>query len=526
MAVDGYLLRILADAYEDFARRVAAGTELVGATKEEQARNYILTQAPRSFRLAQIVDALPDISQATIRNALDDSSRGALSRSGADAARAGRARTSRRAARRSAGLDSPRADRVAADGRGRRGAARARARRARRRARCSCVEAMKMQHEVVAPEAGVVRELAVAVGEQVAEGAALLRVEAATATARARRPTPSGMDGCDDDPRRPRRGRSSADAARSTTPPPERGREAPRDAGSAPRARTSPTCATPAVRRVRRAGRSPRSARAAAREELIERTPGRRHGGRHRHASTARADARCACWPTTTRCSPARRAMRNHRRPTACSSWPSAAGCRSCCSPRAAAGGPGDTDMPDRRRPRRADASTPSRGCRGLVPRVGIVVRPLLRRQRRAARLLRRHDRDRRTRNIGMGGPAMIEGGGLGSFTPEEVGPIDVQAPQRRDRRAWSTTRPRRWRVAQALPRATSRARGAELALRRPARCCARVVPENRLRVYDVRARASTPLADDGLGAASCAAASARGIVTALRAASRAGRSA
>jgi Fic family protein len=67
----GYLLRVLADAYDDFARRVAAGTELVGTTKEEQARNYILTQAPRTFRFAQIVDALPDISQATIRNALD-----------------------------------------------------------------------------------------------------------------------------------------------------------------------------------------------------------------------------------------------------------------------------------------------------------------------------------------------------------------------------------------------------------------------------------------------------------------------
>ncbi len=29
--------------------------------------------------------------------------------------------------------------------------------------------------------------------------------------------------------------------------------------------------------------------------------------------------------------------------------------------------------------------------------------------------------------NIGMGGPAMIEGGGLGKFAPEEIGPIDVQ---------------------------------------------------------------------------------------------------
>jgi acetyl-CoA carboxylase carboxyltransferase component len=31
--------------------------------------------------------------------------------------------------------------------------------------------------------------------------------------------------------------------------------------------------------------------------------------------------------------------------------------------------------------------------------------------------------------NIGMGGPAMIEGGGLGVFRPEEVGPISVQVP-------------------------------------------------------------------------------------------------
>ena len=29
--------------------------------------------------------------------------------------------------------------------------------------------------------------------------------------------------------------------------------------------------------------------------------------------------------------------------------------------------------------------------------------------------------------NIGMGGPAMIEGGGLGVFEPTAVGPIDVQ---------------------------------------------------------------------------------------------------
>jgi len=67
-----YLLQVVADAYEDFETRVAAGTALSGATKREQARNYIRDQAPRRFRFAQIVDALPDISQATIRIALDE----------------------------------------------------------------------------------------------------------------------------------------------------------------------------------------------------------------------------------------------------------------------------------------------------------------------------------------------------------------------------------------------------------------------------------------------------------------------
>ena len=31
--------------------------------------------------------------------------------------------------------------------------------------------------------------------------------------------------------------------------------------------------------------------------------------------------------------------------------------------------------------------------------------------------------------NIGMGGPAMVEGGGLGVYTPEEVGPMSFQVP-------------------------------------------------------------------------------------------------
>jgi acetyl/propionyl-CoA carboxylase alpha subunit len=96
--------------------------------------------------------------------------------------------------------------------------------------------------------------------------------------------------------------------------------------------------------------------------------------------------------------------------------------------------------------------------------------------------------------NIGMGGPAMIEGGGLGVFRPEEVGPTDVQSPNgvidvlvedegdavrvakqylsyfQGTRRDWSCADQR--------------------ALRR-------AIPENRRRVYDVRSVIDT-LADAG----------------------------
>jgi acetyl-CoA carboxylase carboxyltransferase component len=62
----------------------------------------------------------------------------------------------------------------------------------------------------------------------------------------------------------------------------------------------------------------------------------------------------------------------------------------------------------------------------GLAPRVGIVSGRCFAGN---ASLLGCCDVIIATENssIGMGGPAMIEGGGLGTCTPEEVGPIDVQ---------------------------------------------------------------------------------------------------
>jgi acetyl-CoA carboxylase carboxyltransferase component len=88
-------------------------------------------------------------------------------------------------------------------------------------------------------------------------------------------------------------------------------------------------------------------------------------------------------------------------------------------------GRPNDTDMP-----LVAGLDTPSfrafAALSGLVPRVGIVSGRCFAGN---AVLLGCCDVILATESstIGMGGPAMIEGGGLGSFSPEEVGPLPMQ---------------------------------------------------------------------------------------------------
>ncbi len=87
-------------------------------------------------------------------------------------------------------------------------------------------------------------------------------------------------------------------------------------------------------------------------------------------------------------------------------------------------GRPNDTDMP-----LVAGLDTTSflayAALSGLAPRVGIVSGRCFAGN---ASLLGCSDVIIATENttIGMGGPAMIEGGGLGTYAPEEVGPIDV----------------------------------------------------------------------------------------------------
>ncbi len=96
--------------------------------------------------------------------------------------------------------------------------------------------------------------------------------------------------------------------------------------------------------------------------------------------------------------------------------------------------------------------------------------------------------------NLGMGGPAMIEGGGLGVFAPEDIGPMDIQtangvvdilAEDEAD--------------ATHLAKKTLSYFQGTLADWHAAdqRLLRRAIPENRLRVYDVR-RVIETLVDTG----------------------------
>jgi acetyl-CoA carboxylase carboxyltransferase component len=96
--------------------------------------------------------------------------------------------------------------------------------------------------------------------------------------------------------------------------------------------------------------------------------------------------------------------------------------------------------------------------------------------------------------NIGMGGPAMIEGGGLGVFTPEEIGPMDVQVPNGVVDIAVKDE-------AEAVAVAKTYLSYFQGSLKtweaHDQRLMRSIIPENRLRVYNVRKVVET-LADVG----------------------------
>src|SRR4051812_6476928 len=96
--------------------------------------------------------------------------------------------------------------------------------------------------------------------------------------------------------------------------------------------------------------------------------------------------------------------------------------------------------------------------------------------------------------NIGMGGPAMVEGGGLGVFRPEEIGPMAVQVPNGVVDIAVADEA----EGVAAAKQYLSYFQGVRSDWSAPDQRLLRVaIPENRLRMYDVRSVIST-LADDG----------------------------
>jgi len=96
--------------------------------------------------------------------------------------------------------------------------------------------------------------------------------------------------------------------------------------------------------------------------------------------------------------------------------------------------------------------------------------------------------------NIGMGGPAMIEGGGLGVFRPEEVGPMSVQVPNGVVDIAVQNEAEAVAAAKKYLSYFQGTTRNWECADQRLLRAA---IPENRLRVYEARKVIET-LADTG----------------------------
>ena len=280
------------------------------------------------------------------------------------------------------------------------------------------LEAMKMHHEVVAPAGGVVRELAVAVGEQVEEGQRLFRVEMGDVD-EAQAPEEAARD---EHAIRPdlaavleRRRLATDDAAR-----PDAVARRHQTGLRTARENVADLCdpgsfneygaLTLAAQRARR-----------SEQELIEKTPG---DGIVTGVGTV-GGARTAILAYDYTVLAGTQGIRNHRKTDRLLELAERHRLPVVLFAEGGGGRPGDTDSSELFHLIVPSFHTFAR-LSGLVPRVGIVSGRCFAGN---AALLGCCDVVIATpeASIGMGGPAMIEGGGLGSFAPEEVGPVSVQ---------------------------------------------------------------------------------------------------
>jgi acetyl-CoA carboxylase carboxyltransferase component len=285
------------------------------------------------------------------------------------------------------------------------------------------LEAMKMEHEVLAETGGVVRSVEVAVGDAVEEGQVLLRMSAGDeAAAPAGAATPA----------------TNADAAGANSFRSDL--EAVRERHAIGLDGARPEAVAKRRKRGRRTAREnlaelvdegsyveygpllfAAQEQRRSREELIERTP-----ADGLVAGVAEIDGRaCVAMSYDYTVLAGTQGMRNHAKKDRLFEIAERRRLPVVLFAEGGGGRPGDVDMP----------IVAGLDCRafqlfarlsGLVPLVGIASGYCF--AGNAALLgccdvvIASEDS-----SIGMGGPAMIEGGGLGVFEPSEVGPIDVQ---------------------------------------------------------------------------------------------------
>jgi acetyl-CoA carboxylase carboxyltransferase component len=287
------------------------------------------------------------------------------------------------------------------------------------------LEVMKMHLPVEAPVAGLVTGIGIRAGDGVEEGDLLLRLEAAAAqeVSPAAAPSPSVPPGDRADLREVReRWAATRDDARPDAVARRRaqgGRTARENVAALldPGSFTEYGAFTVAAQRARR---SP--------EELLARSPA---DGLVTGVGTVRADVfgdrgRCAVAAYDYTVFAGTQGYRNHAKLDRLVDlahrwrWPLV------LFAEGGGGRPGDTETPWA-----SALAVPTfagfAGLSGRVPLVGIAHGNCFAGN---AALLGCCDVVIATRSstIGMGGPAMIEGGGLGAFRPEQIGPVDVQS--------------------------------------------------------------------------------------------------
>ena len=253
------------------------------------------------------------------------------------------------------------------------------------------------------------------------------------------------------------------------------GRAPPRAPADAPRARTSPTSSTRAASSSTAASRSPRSGCAATPTELIARTPadgliggtarinGELHGER----------AACAVLSYDYTVLAGTQGAIGHRKKDRLFELIERMRLPTVLFAEGGGGRPGDTDYA-------VVSALDTRAfalwgrLSGVVPRIAIVSGRCFAGN---AVLAGSSDLIVATENtaLGMGGPAMIEGGGLGTFEPDAIGPI-VGAGAERRRRRRGRRRGRGGRRRQA-PHLLLPGPARRLGRRPTRRCCATSCP-------------------------------------------------